>query len=161
MRSAGLGTIVVLIVIAGFAPAIAGVADPCANPTMRVSKPNLVTEGGPGNDVILGTDGADQIDGNGGNDVICGRGGAGSLDGDGGSDRVYGGPGNDIVAPGIEDLASTADDWVYGQGGNDSFERGRNPLNGPVTVDHCYGGRGTDRSGDGVCEAETSIERHL
>ena len=113
---------------------------------MRVNQPSIVTQGGEGDDVILGTDGADQIDGNGGDDIICGRGGDDALDGDGGADQVYGGPGSDIVAPGIEDPANTADVWVYGQSGNDSFQRGRNPISGPVTVDHCYGGRGVDRS---------------
>ena len=47
------------------------------------------------NDVIVGTDAADAIDGKAGNDTICGLGGKDSIEGAAGNDVMVGGPGAD------------------------------------------------------------------
>jgi Ca2+-binding RTX toxin-like protein len=56
----------------------------------------IVTDGsgGPADELILGTSGADTIDGGGGSDCIVGGGGDDAIDGHGGSVCV-GGPGTD------------------------------------------------------------------
>jgi len=64
--------------------------------------------GGPGSDILRGTDGRDLLDGNGGDDILYGRGGndnspqlfttgevEGGLIGGFGDDVIYGGTGND------------------------------------------------------------------
>lgn len=75
--------------------------------TIVVAAPNMVTNGGAGNDVIVGTNGRDVINGLAGDDRICAldgdddmRGNAGNDRMDGGShiegDRGDGGPGADL-----------------------------------------------------------------
>jgi hypothetical protein len=59
-----------------------------------------VTNGTPGDDVILGSKAADVIDGKGGNDLICGLGGNDTLRGGPGADRIDGGPGTDTCVGG-------------------------------------------------------------
>ncbi|HEY7560680.1 MAG TPA: hypothetical protein VH650_00755 [Gaiellaceae bacterium] len=53
--------------------------------------------GGPGRDVIVGTNGNDVLCGRGGNDVLRGRGGDDRLVGGPGRDRLVGGGGNDTL----------------------------------------------------------------
>ena len=82
-----------------------------------------------GNDVLVGTPGADTICGFGGNDRIDGRGGADVLLGGDGNDTLTGGPGSDLV---------------FGGRGNDVL-RGRDGLR-----DVLDGGPGRDLiTGDG------------
>jgi len=66
-------------------------------------------QGGSGSDVVVGTNGPDQLVGGSGNDVLCGlggddvlEGGSGNdyLDGGLGFDRLFGGPGNDTLVNG-------------------------------------------------------------
>lgn len=92
-----------------------------------VSRPGVPTVGGPGRDVIVGTQDNDQIDGRGGNDLVCGRGGNDILIGGAGDDRLDGGPGSDVLA---------------GQDGNDRLEGG-------VGSDGFDGGPGNDRISGG------------
>ena len=74
-----------------------------------------VFDGGPGNDILRGTDGRDRLDGGRGSDVLIGLGGDDRLWGDGGTgigspadhDRLYAGQGND--------------DLIGGQGTNEMF----------------------------------------
>jgi Ca2+-binding RTX toxin-like protein len=80
-----------------------------------------------GNDVILGTPGADQINGGDGDDTICGGGGADILDGGPGDDSVDGGAGNDTL------VASSGDDTIKGGAGSDTVSYAG--ADGPVTVD--------------------------
>jgi Ca2+-binding RTX toxin-like protein len=88
-------------------------------------------EGTSGDDVIIGTDDADEIDGNGGNDRICGGRGADEIDGGDGFDRIDGEAGPD-------DLAGDDDnDWIYG-GLNDDH------LYGGDDDDDLYGEKGDD-----------------
>jgi hypothetical protein len=59
-----------------------------------------ITNGTPGDDVILGTKAADVIDGKGGDDVICGLGGNDTLRGGPGRDALDGGQGTDTCVGG-------------------------------------------------------------
>jgi Ca2+-binding RTX toxin-like protein len=78
-----------------------------------------VVDGGPGNDVILGTEGRDRIDGGEGSDIAYGFGGDDRLWGDSGVapttdyDRLFGGQGHD--------------DLIGGQGNNDLYAWSLNP----------------------------------
>ncbi|MBU2260183.1 hypothetical protein KKC44_06315, partial [Patescibacteria group bacterium] len=70
------------------------------------------------NDVMVGTNGADEIDGRGGNDIICGRGGDDEIEGGAGNDIIYGEAGNDSIE-GDDGL-----DLIFGNDGDDSLEGG-------------------------------------
>lgn len=70
-----------------------------------------------GDDVILGGDGTDWIEGGSGDDVIYGRGGDDRIAGGSGADNIYGGRGFDTIRS--ADLADTVvdeagDDWFHG-----------------------------------------------
>ena len=52
-----------------------------------------------GDDVILGTEGADAINALGGRDVICGLGGDDLINAGDGADIVFGGDGDDVSHP--------------------------------------------------------------
>jgi Tol biopolymer transport system component len=84
-------------------------------------------EGGPGPDVIYGTQYGERIDGNGGNDRIFGN---------GGDDVIYGGAGNDAIGGGA------GNDVIYGGPGNDI-------LSGGTGNDVIYAGPGRDKIGCG------------
>ena len=131
-----------------------------------------------GDDVIVGTGGADVIDGRGGDDVICGRGGADRIDGGPGddlinagwgSDVVRGGDGNDTIlaGPGLDDVegeggndlirGGQGGDRLVGNGGNDTIYGGdrRDRLFGFAGDDQLFGGSGNDniRGGAGTDRA--------
>ncbi|MFN4158593.1 MAG: M10 family metallopeptidase [Gemmobacter sp.] len=106
-------------------------------------------EGGPGNDRLVGTSGADLIHGYGGNDRLEGAAGNDTLyggDGDdallgqAGDDLIYGGEGNDQIA------ASDGNDTVYGGAGNDTVGGGlgNDSLVGDGGDDDLAGGPGND-----------------
>jgi Ca2+-binding RTX toxin-like protein len=59
--------------------------------TIQVPAPNMVTNGGVGADVILGTAGHDVINGLGGDDHICALDGDDDMTGGTGDDRLDGG----------------------------------------------------------------------
>lgn len=84
-----------------------------------------------GDDVILGTPGADVIDGLGGNDVICGEDGDDTIDGGDGDDTIYGADGDDRLNGG------NGDDELSGWDGTDT-------LNGGPGMDEMRGGEGND-----------------
>ena len=69
-------------------------------PTTTYPRPWVV--GTPGDDVIVGTDGLDRIDGGAGNDTIC------SLDG---PDHVVGGAGDDRLFGGLDEYYPDDDYW--------------------------------------------------
>ncbi len=71
-----------------------------------------------GNDLMLGSAGADKIDGQQGRDCILGGSGNNTLNGNQDDDVLIGGPGDDDIDGG----PGTADD-CYGGGGNDTFNR--------------------------------------
>lgn len=74
-------------------------------------------------DVIVGSAGADRIEGGGGNDLICAGPGADVVSGGGGNDRIVGGPGGDLLR---------------GNAGNDRIEGGKGH-------DRCLGGGGSNK----------------
>lgn len=86
-----------------------------------------------GNDVILGTDARDTINGLGGNDAICGGLGGDTLTGAGGNDKLF------------------------GQEGGDTLNGGANAdtLNGGKGTDVCNGNSGSDSQTN--CETRTGI----
>lgn len=98
--------------------------------------------GGPGNDVLTGTDGVDVIMGLGGDDQIYGLGGDDFLCGGPGNDLIGGGDGNDYVA------GDDGDDNVNGQAGNDTVEGGfgDDRLRGQAGDDRIAAGPGVDNA---------------
>jgi len=84
-----------------------------------------------GDDIIVGTNGADTIYGYGGDDVICG----GNQD-----DTIYGGDGNDTIYGG------NGEDAIYGGEGNDTIYggNGKDDLSGDDGADTIDGGNGSD-----------------
>jgi len=96
-----------------------------AQPVRRSNQCRI--EGGPGADVIYGTQYGERIDGNGGNDRIFGN---------AGNDAIYGGAGNDAIGGGA------GNDIVDGGPGNDI-------LSGGVGNDVIYAGPGRDKIGCG------------
>jgi Ca2+-binding RTX toxin-like protein len=86
-------------------------------------------EGGPEDDTITGTNGADQIFGKGGDDTIFGLGSTDTLVGGGGNDTLNGGPGHDVLR---------------GGDGDDDLTGGPDETRGPRLTDEYYCGTGTD-----------------
>jgi Tol biopolymer transport system component len=81
-------------------------------------------EGGPGADVIYGTQYSERIDGNGGNDRIFGNAGDDVIDGGAGNDAIGGGAGNDTIrgGPGNDILSGgTGNDVIYAGPGRDKI----------------------------------------
>jgi Tol biopolymer transport system component len=96
-----------------------------AQPVRRSNQCRI--EGGPGADVIYGTQYGERIDGNGGNDRIFGN---------AGNDTIYGGAGNDAIGGGA------GNDVIDGGPGNDI-------LSGGIGNDVIYAGPGRDKIGCG------------
>lgn len=90
----------------------------------------MYAEGGTGNDVIYGGDGADQLLGLSGKDTIHGRGGADRILGGRGSDTVYGEAG--------------ADD-LYGDNHTSGIKSGNDVIRGGAGDDGLVGGNGADK----------------
>lgn len=93
-----------------------------------------------GDDVLVGTDGADWIEAQDGDDIVTlgdgddeayGDAGNDVLNGEGGVDRLFGGEGHDTVDGGA------GDDWISGSSGNDV-------VNGGSGNDHVMGSTGHD-----------------
>jgi Ca2+-binding RTX toxin-like protein len=129
--------------------------------------PGFGSEGG---SQIVGTSGADVLQGTPARDVICGS---------GGDDDVRGGPGNDLLLgnSGDDELrgstgrdvlrSGSGADLLYGADGADSLNArggrdrlfggvGWDKLNGGPGDDRCDGGSGTDAGRS--CEVERSVE---
>lgn len=100
---------------------------------------NVRTEGGAGDDLLVGTDAPDNFYAKAGNDLV--EAGAGD-------DIAYGGDGNDTIRGG------DGDDFIDGNGGDDIIEggAGNDVLAGGTGVDYLYGGDGNDilRGGGGA-----------
>jgi Ca2+-binding RTX toxin-like protein len=92
-------------------------------------------------DVFVGTDGADRLEGGEGDDVLIGLAGQDILIGDAGSDILNGGADNDVL-----DGGQRADDLDGGEG-NDSLTggAGNDKLRGGAGDDVLEGGAGSDR----------------
>ena len=106
--------------------------------------------------IIMGSDGADWIEGTAfrdrigggpGDDVIFGHGGDDEIRAGAGDDVLDGGPGNDAL------YGNLGDDFLYGGDGDDVLfgEDGNDRLWGEAGADTLYGGAGDDRlfGGDG------------
>ena len=130
-----------------------------------------VLRGTKDDDIIMGTDGADEIWGYSGDDVICGLGGDDQLQGGfhddvlcggEGDDRLYGEDHADVLCGGRGDdlldggkqvdvlCGDQGEDLLYGDKGNDS-------LDGGVGTDLLVGGGGTDNCCNGEpegCESQ-------
>ena len=85
--------------------------------------------GTPEDEIITGTNLADQIFGKGGDDTIYGLGQTDTLVGGGGNDTLYGGPGHDVLR------GSSGDDDLYG---------GPDETRGPRLTDEYFCGAGID-----------------
>lgn len=102
--------------------------------------PTSYLEGGNGDDVIYGSDGADVVNGGAGRDTIY------TLDG---NDRVAGGAGNDTISGGIGKdrlFGGDGNDYIFGDGSPDtvSGEAGNDTLIGGSSNDTILGGDGDD-----------------
>lgn len=101
---------------------------------------DTTVSGGLGDDVLLGTDGANLIYGNEGNDKVTAKAGNDLIYGWTGSDTIYGDDGDDT-------LAGDADgDWLSGGAGKDVFYAGdgNDTLTGGTGFDIMNGGAGTN-----------------
>jgi Ca2+-binding RTX toxin-like protein len=123
-----------------------------------VVPPNVAyVDGGPGNDVIIGSQtsaatpctegchleaGSQTFEGGEGDDIVYGDRGNDILRGNGGDDRLYGGIGDDRLEGG------PGNDWLSGGFGADTIDgdEGSDYVRGDATVDHIYdtGLTGTD-----------------
>ncbi|MGJ3253431.1 MAG: SdrD B-like domain-containing protein [Elainellaceae cyanobacterium] len=103
-----------------------------------------------GDNVLIGTNGADTLRGENGDDILRGKGGADrlygnlgadSLNGNGGGDVLFGGIGADTLRGGI------GADELHGNGGADTLigNGGDDVLIGGLGRDTLTGGRGSDR----------------
>ena len=102
-----------------------------------------------GDDVILGTDGADVISAGDGNDLICAEGGDDIINAGNGADTVFAGSGDDTVnaGQGRDFIDSGAgDDFVSGGKGKDTIDGGAgdDDLRGNEGTDTLNGGSGND-----------------
>lgn len=90
---------------------------------------------------VVGTNGANVLNGTAGADVIVGRGGNDTLNGKSGNDVLCGSGGNDAFRGG------NGNDTLRGAGGRDALrgQRGKDRLSGgPGNGDACDGGSGVD-----------------
>jgi hypothetical protein len=99
--------------------------------------------GGNGDDVIWGTDGADLLLGGDGDDEIRGFGANDWLYGMYGDDEIFGGDGNDSLSGGYGHdtlVGQAGGDYLTGGNGNDALRPGGGEQEAAV-----YGGRGADK----------------
>jgi len=110
----------------------------------------LILQGTPGNDLIIGYSSADLIRGLAGNDEIYGRDGDDTLEGGSGYDSLFGEAGNDFLTGGDEGVdylsGGEGDDTLVGGTGNDTLygEAGNDLLVGGDDRDYLSGGEGDD-----------------
>jgi Ca2+-binding RTX toxin-like protein/pectin methylesterase-like acyl-CoA thioesterase len=102
---------------------------------------NFAAGSGNVDDILIGDDNANNLDGLGGNDQIFGNGGDDTLTGGNGDDRMNGGSGNDTMDGG-DGL-----DQMYGGAGNDTMDGGfgNDSMVGEDGDDLMFGGDGNDR----------------
>jgi predicted extracellular nuclease len=105
--------------------------------------------GTPGNDVIIGTNGADVIVTFAGNDLVVGRNGNDVICGGDGDDAIVGGNGADLLDGGDGDDAlfgGNGIDTIIGGSGSDALAGGNgdDSLDGGPDADIGDGGRGRD-----------------
>jgi hypothetical protein len=93
-----------------------------------------------GTNVIVGTNGSDQLNGTDGNDCILGLGGSDTINGFGGVDFISAGAGDDQVTGGA------GNDYILGGAGNDTIDSGPDDdfIDGGNDTDTCSGGTGVN-----------------
>ncbi len=109
-----------------------------------------------GDDLLVGSLCADDIDGRDGNDNIDSRGGSDTVSGGDGNDHIVAGSGNDIIMAGNGHdivLGGLGDDQIWGGDGNDRLlgDEGHDTVFGEGGDDAISGGEGNDLlfGGDG------------
>ncbi len=112
--------------------------------------PGQLMAGTDGDDTLIGTADADQIEAGGGQDRVEGRAGNDTILGEAGDDRLWGDVGDDLVfgGNGHDDLrGGSGNDRLFGQAGDDRLfgEAGDDLLMGGIGNDHLSGGEGHDR----------------
>ena len=152
----GLG-FVSLIDAPTYAPTASGLMSKVVIPTCNGLTATIVgtsgaddIEGTAGNDVIVGLAGDDQIRGKGGDDTICGNAGNDRIYGQDGDDHINGGNGDDVAYGGDGDdfiTGKNGDDRLKGEGGEDRLVggNGADTLVGGSDDDELVGGNGDDR----------------
>lgn len=106
---------------------------------------------------ILGTSGADTLEGGAGEEILLGLAGNDTLSAGAGNDTVIGGAGADDISGGAgDDVVEGGDgtDTVHGGGGNDTLRggNGADVIEGVAGTDALYGDAGEDElyGGDGA-----------
>lgn len=122
--------------------------DPSISGRVIVGTPGAdILNGTGGDDIICGLAGNDIITGGGGDDLIVGNGGADTIQGGGGKDTINGGGGDDAID------GNRKNDVIRGGGGDDTLRgnRGNDTLRGGGGRDTLAGGKGDDilRGGSG------------
>lgn len=99
-----------------------------------------VTLPGGGNDLYLGTDTANVINGLAGNDALAGFGGNDTIDGGEGDDYALGGLGSDKM------FGGAGNDFLFGEAGNETMDGGGgdDAMFGGANLDTMAGGDGND-----------------
>jgi large repetitive protein len=105
--------------------------------------------GGPGPDVLKGTDNRDRLDGGGGPDSLLGLGAGDCLSGGTGSDTVLGGPGDDLATGGPGGCGSPLGQERPGESDVVNGGPGDDLVEGAAGADTVRGGTGADLVGDG------------
>ena len=109
--------------------------------------------GGPGSDVLRGTNAPDTLDGKGGSDTLVGFAARDCLGGGDGPDAVEGGPGNDIAIGGPAPLGANCNPPLEQErpGASDSVSGGPGDdiVDGAAGADSLFGGDGDDIVADG------------
>lgn len=116
-----------------------GEAEVAQTATLRVLE-YLEIIGTAGDDLLLGSECADRIEGLGGDDMIDARGGSDIIVTGAGNDHIVGGAGHDQID------AGAGDDIVFGGAGNDVIHGGdgNDSLHGGDGNDTIYAGAGRD-----------------
>ncbi|WP_293574554.1 calcium-binding protein [Phaeobacter sp.] len=104
---------------------------------------------GAGEDVFVGTDGADTVDGLSGNDKLSGRDGDDDLTGGAGNDTILGQNGDDTIFAGDDDdfvRGGNGDDQINVSGGKNNLGggAGNDSITGASEEDTIFGGGGDD-----------------
>jgi len=98
---------------------------------------------------LLGTSGADTLNGNNSSERICGLQGNDTIRANGGNDKVVGNEGKDTISGGNGDdllRGGKDNDWIEGDPGADTLfgDLGDDSLHGSYGNDQMYGGDGND-----------------
>ena len=128
-------------------------AELCAGEAATIVAEDGEAEGTTGDDVIVGSDDADHIQGHGGNDIICAGEGNDEVTAGSGSDYIEGGAGKDDISSGSgpdEILGGDGADLLDGEAGDDMLFGGDGPdkVEGGLGKDEISGGSNPRRKKD-------------